>query len=84
MEIIKELYYGNIEPFEKDSEHADDLKKLIHAYETVCQKLSEEEQGVFNKYIEVNSEIADKTECKMFVKGFCLGAKFMLEILEKQ
>lgn len=83
MEIIKELYYGNIEPFEKDSECAEDLKKLIQAYETICQKLSEEDQEALNKYIELNSELADKTECKMFVQGFCLGAKFMLEILEK-
>ena len=95
MDTIKELYYGNIHPYEreikKDSEIdrlaklvLDRLAKLVLKHDAELRKtLNESETELFGKLKDAWAELSGLNECECFVNGFRLAMRLMAESLEK-
>ena len=87
VDTIKELYYGNIHPYEreikKDSE-IDRLAKLVLKHDAELRKtLNESETELFGKLKDAWAELSGLNECECFVNGFRLAMQLMAESLEK-
>jgi hypothetical protein len=83
MNILKELYYGNIVPTEKcaklNSEVTELLKLLNRNEEKLTATLTEEQKENFEKYKDCNREIFEICEREAFLNGFRLGARIIIE-----
>ena len=87
MNIIEDLWYGNISPWERpfkqDSPYAELLALVIRHQEDLLGRLNDEEKEIFEKYSDCTSEMHDLTEREAFVKGFTLGAKMIIEVMTR-
>ena len=87
MNILKELYYGNIVPTEKcaklNSEVTELLKLLNRNEEKLTATLTEEQKENFEKYKDCNREIFEICEREAFLNGFRLGARIIIESVKQ-
>ena len=74
MDTIKELYYGNIHPYEREVKKDSEIDRLA--------KL-ESETELFGKLKDAWAELSGLNECECFVNGFRLAMQLMAESLEK-
>ena len=85
MKILEELWYGNVTPGERSVEKVDRLwnlgKLILQNEEELAPLLSEKAKEVLEKLRDNQSELNDLNECEVFVCGFRLGARIMLEVL---
>ena len=77
MDTIKELYYGNIHPYErevkKDSE-IDRLAKLVLRHDAELRKtLNESETELFGKLKDAWAELSGLNECECFCQRLSPG-----------
>ena len=83
MNILEELYYGNIVPTEKcaklNIEVTELLKLLNRNEEKLTVTFSEEQKITFEKYTDCNREISEICEKDAFLNGFRLGARIIIE-----
>lgn len=88
MNILEELYYGNIFPNEKcaklNSEVTEQLKLLNRNEEKLTETFSEEQKITFEKYKDCNREISEFSEREYFIKGFQLGARIIIEVISQE
>lgn len=86
MKILEELWYGNVTPGERSVEKVDRLwnlgKLILQNEEELAPLLSEKAKEVLEKLRDNQSELNDLNECEVFVCGFQLGARIMLEVLD--
>ena len=85
MNILEDLWFGNISPwerpFKKDSAYAELLALVIRHQEELNRRLNDEEKEIFEKFSECSNEMHDLTEREAFVKGFTIGARIIIEVL---
>ena len=85
MNTIKELYYGNINPCERDVEpdsETDQLaKQVLRLDEHLRQSLNESEAETFGKLKDAWTELSCLNECTCFINGIKLGARLTAESL---
>ena len=85
MDILEDLYYGNLFPNEKVSKLDDEMKELLGLLnrneEKLAATLSDEQKETFEKYKDCNREISEICERQSFFTGFKLGAKIVIESL---
>ena len=85
MDTIRELYYGNINPSERDinpDSENDRLEKLVLRHEARLQKiLNESEAEIFGKLKDVWADLNCLNECDCFINGFKLGVRLTAESL---
>ena len=85
MDTVKELFYGNIHPYERDipkDSEGDKLNKLIISYDaTIKETLNEQETETLEKLKDALTEQSSLSECEGFVNGFHLGVRLMAEAL---
>jgi len=85
MNIIEDLWYGNISPwerpFKKGSAYAELLALVVRHQEDLLSRLNDEEKEIFEKYADCTSEMHDLTEREAFIKGFALGARIIIEVM---
>ncbi len=78
--IIKELYFGNIEPqarsFENDSFIQNQMSILSSCEQTLTEKLSGDEKKTFLAFANASNIVLSETELDRFIVGFRLGARF--------
>ena len=83
MDTIKELFYGNIHPFERDvskGSEGDKLVKLTIRHENALREtLNENKAEIFEKYKDAMTELSCLSECEGFINGFRLGVRLMVE-----
>ena len=83
MDIIEDLYYGNLFPHEKVSKLDDEMKELLRLLnrndEKFTANLSDEQKETFEKYKDCSREISEISERQAFITGFKLGAKIVIE-----
>ena len=83
MNILEELYYGNIVPNEKCAKFDDEVKELLKLLnrneEKLTATLTEVQKETFEKYKDCNREISEISERESFIKGFQLGARIIIE-----
>ena len=82
MNILQELWYGNIRPNE-DKDITDEEKRLIELiarhHETLSSSLKNDDLNVFGKYVDCFTEYASLIECQAFEIGFNLAVKILTE-----
>ena len=81
--FIEEFYYGNIEPQESNNELKAVLKKkldsLTETEKELSEKIPNKDQELLERYIEKNLDFLTTSVADSFVKGFRVGAKFVLD-----
>ncbi|MEG0386197.1 MAG: hypothetical protein RR642_15760 [Solibacillus sp.] len=86
-EILKDLYYGNINPnskqFVKGSEYGRALKAVCDCEEKLNVLLSGKEMELFEKLMRAIGESNSIGGQEHFIDGFRLGARIALEIMDK-
>lgn len=86
MKILEELWYGNVMPGERSVEKGGRLwnlgRLILQNEEELKPLLSEKATEVLEKLRDNQSELNDLNECEVFVCGFRLGARIMLEVLD--
>lgn len=82
MSMLKELWYGNINPSE-DKEVSDEEKKLVELMarhqEYLTLTLKDKELDTFKKYVECADEYTSFVECQAFEIGFKLAVRLLNE-----
>lgn len=85
MDILEDLYYGNLFPNEKCAKLDDETKELLvllnRNEEKLIATLSDEQKETFEKYKGCNWEISEICERQSFITGFKLGAKIVIEAM---
>ena len=86
MRILEEFWYGNIEPTEYDTS-SKEYKKL---QELICRNeeklraaMTDDQKELFEKYTDCVREYQTITDFLIFQNSFKLGARMMLEVMEK-
>lgn len=88
MSIIEDLWYGNISPCERDikrsSEYADVLERIVQLEADLHARLNDEEKEILEKFVNCTNEMCCISEREMFVQGFMLGAKLIIEVMNSE
>ncbi len=85
MDILEDLYYGNLFPHEKCAKLDDETKDLLGLLnrneEKLTANLSDEQKEIFGKYKDCNHEISEICERNAFLNGFRLGVRIIIEVV---
>ena len=88
MKIIEDLYYGRISPYEMSISATSEyqkLKALADRNEDLLRKsLSDEQREMLEKLIENVTDISSLSERDMFIAGFRLGVKLMMDVMKDE
>ena len=83
MDIIKELWYGNIAPFEQCTREDKQLKELLKLVarnkDELDATLTDKQKEVLEKFEENMNEMHSITERDAFSYGFRLGVRLIAE-----
>lgn len=87
MRILEEFWYGNIEPAEYDSSPCKEYKELLQLItrneEKLLATMTDTQKELFSRYTDCVREFQTMAECLLFQNSFKLGARMMLEVMEK-
>ena len=85
MDILENLYYGNLFPHEKCAKLDDETKELLGLLnrneENLIANLFNEQKETFEIYKDCNREISEICERNAFLNGFRLGARIIIEVV---
>ena len=88
MNIIEELWYGNIalceRDFKKGSVYSELLSYIVRHENDLRRLLNDEGKEIFEKYIECSNEMYGISEREAFVRGFTLGARTIIEVMNAE
>ena len=88
MNIIEELWYGNISPCEKDfkkgSKYSELLGYIVRHEEDLKKRLNDEEIEILEKFTECTNEMYGISEREAFVRGFTLGVRIIIEVINTE
>ena len=88
MNNIQDLYYGRISPYEMSISAAPEylkLKALADQDEDLLREtLSDEQKELLEKLIECITDISSISERDMFITGFQLGVKLMIDVMKDE
>ena len=88
MNTIQDLYYGRISPYEMSISTAPEyqkLKALADKNEDLLREtLSDEQKELLEKLIESVTDISSISERDMFIAGFRLGMKLMIDVMKDE
>ena len=82
--VLEDLYYGNIAPYQRAVRPDSKVKKLMQKQGDLESKLSEsfteDQRATFEQYLSLSADILDANCLDSFINGFRLGARFTHEI----
>ena len=85
MKIIEDLHYGRISPYEMNISAAPEYQKLKafadRNEDLMRESLSDEQKVLLDKLIESVTDISSISERDMFINGFRLGVKLMMDVM---
>ena len=88
MNTIQDLYYGRISPYEMSISTAleyQKLKSLAAQHEDLLREtLSDEKKELLDKLTESITDISSISERDMFIAGFRLGVKLMIDVMKDE
>ena len=83
MNILEELYYGNVFPSVKCAELNKQTKELLSLQnrneEKLMLTLTDEQKETFEKFKDCNREFSEISERQSFILGFKLGVRIIIE-----
>ncbi len=84
--ILKEFYYGNITPVERQIINGSEVKRVAKELDTAEKQLlailQPEAVPLMDRYGKLQTELASLTEAEAYVDGFKTGARFVMETLD--
>jgi hypothetical protein len=85
MQVLEDLYLGDIHPsersFKKDSQYSRALNKVVKIGDALLGTLTEKQREQFEAYMTAQHEVNVLTDCETFIYAFRLGAKIMIDVL---
>lgn len=78
--IIEQIYYGNIREFDRKRVSNSDTE--LQAYEAIYNRLDAEEKALFNQFEELLTKGFGEELKATFERGFKMGARIAIEIVE--
>ena len=85
MNIIKELWHGNIVPQEDSRNNSKEMKQLVEYmsrhHDDLLKTMNDEQKELFIKFDDCWSEYASLAEAAIFEYAFKLGGRIAMEIL---
>lgn len=85
MQILEELYVGDVRPgersFKRNSQYGRALSASADAADRLIAGLSDEQKKLFEEYMDAQREVAVLTDAETFIYGFRTGAKIMMDVL---
>ncbi len=88
MKIIEDLYYGRIAPYEMNISATTEYQKLKaladRNEDLLRESLSDEQKELLDKLIETVTDISSISERDMFIAGFRLGMKLMIDVMKDE
>ena len=85
MNILEELYYGNVFPNEKCAKLDEQTKELLSLQnrneENLISTLTDAQKETYEKFKDCSREFHEISERKLFILGFKLGAKIVIEAM---
>ena len=86
MNTIQDLYYGRISPYEMSISTAPEYQKLKaladRNEDLLRESLSDEQKELLEKLAESITDISSISERDMFIAGFRLGMKLMIDVMK--
>ena len=86
MTTLEDLYFGNINPNERDTKRGsrmDQLVKLMCKNEDALNAtLTEQQKETFEKFKDTQRELSLLSESDAFRGGFILATRIMVEVME--
>ena len=84
MDILEELWYGNITPteysrIENNANYKEALSLVTQQQERLKTTLNDEQKDLFERLLTANEEFSNIIELDCFKVGFKLGARFTIE-----
>ena len=85
MNILEELWYGNIQPMElshieNNAQYKEALQVVNRNYDRLQEGLTEKQKELLMRYAESRNEFSNITELDSFKTGFKLGAGLVIEV----
>lgn len=88
MSILKEFYYGNIDPntqgFDRHSQAGKAMEIIAKREEQLTQLLEGKEKQLFLEFCNAWSEVNDSMVVHKFISGFQLGMQFAIEGMKEE
>ena len=88
MKIIEDLYYGRIAPYEMSISATPEYQKLKvladRNEDLLRESRSDEQRELLEKLIETVTDISSISERDMFIAGFRLGMKLMIDVMKDE
>ena len=86
--ILEELWYGNIIPWEQFNRNHRETKELMSLLtrnrDRLTEGLTEAQKELLEKYDDCQNELSATTEKNAFVEGFCLGMRLLAAVMATQ
>ena len=88
MNIIQDLYYGRISPYEMSISTAPEYQKLKaladRNEDLLKESFSDEQKELLDKLTKCITDISSISERDMFIAGFRLGMKLMIDVMKDE
>ena len=88
MKIIEDLYYGRISPYEMSISATPEYQKLKSIADRnedlLRETLSDEQKALLDKLTEYITDISSISERDMFIAGFRLSMKLMIDVMKDE
>ena len=88
MNTLQDLYYGRISPYEMSISTAPEYQKLKaladRNEDLLRESLSDEQKELLEKLTESVTDISSISERDMFIAGFRLGMKLMIDVMKDE
>lgn len=88
MNVLKELYHGNVRPSDKQFDRTSQYAKFCEILTENVRQLTaflnampnaEKELHLLSQMVNAQAEVSGYSEMERFIEGFRLGARFMLD-----
>ena len=84
MNVIKELWHGNIIPQEDSRKNSKEMKELLgymaRHHEDLAKTFTDEQKEIFEKFHDCWDEYVSLAEAAIFEYAFRLGARLAMEV----
>ena len=88
MNIIKELWHGNIAPQDDSRNNSPEMRELMEYmarhHDDLLKSMTDEQKEIFEKFDDCWSEYMSLAEAAIFEYAFKLGANLILNVLEQK
>ena len=88
MNIIEELWYGNVSPCERDfkkgSKYSELLGYIVRHEEDLQKRMNVEEKEILEKSTECTNETYGIAQREALARGFVLGARIIIEVMNTE